>query len=183
MRTITKKRFHHLSQWLSKVTRKQLEETMSARLLQRNLQKDQLWIKLMLLKKQWMLLTLKLDFQAQLQTNLENYKSITPSQMLLSIVEWNLTVTSTQMESVSDQLRSIKRSSLLVALIKKAVDKRVQELEQKAQARRKLKSPRVTQDKCKVFNKTWTKTSTKRSLPNKETREQSNNLQPKGWAQ
>jgi len=154
IKTIMKKKFHHSSQWSLRVTLKQLEETMNARLPLRNLQKDQLLITSMLLKKQWTLLTLKQDFQVQPQTNLESFKSTTPLPTLPSTVEWNHMETSTQTESASDQLRLIKRLSSSAAPTKRAVDKRAQELEPKDQAPKRLRFPRATLDKCKVFNRT-----------------------------
>ena len=108
-KTIMNKKFHHSSQWSSKVTLKQLEETMNARLQLRNLQKDQLLIISMLSKRPWTLPTLKPNFQVQLQTNLESFKSTTPLPMLLSTVEWNHMETLILMELALGQLRSTKR--------------------------------------------------------------------------
>jgi hypothetical protein len=74
----------------------------------------------MLSKRPWTLPTLKPNFQVQLPTNLESFKSTTPLPMLLSTVEWNHMETLIPMELALGQLRSTKRLNWTYHLTKVA---------------------------------------------------------------
>ena len=171
MKMIMSRRFHHSSQWSSRVTHRLLVVDTSARPRPRNLQRESILRRSMLSKRLSIQWTSRQSSHRQPQTKLVwSFKFIMLWPMPQS-VEWDHTVA---LEFPTDQSRSTRRSRSSLAQIKRAVLKRARKASwpKELQAHRRWRFQRVTSLNFKVmdqtWDKTWTTTITKKDSLSKE---------------